>query len=196
VKFNLLNNSVVVVAGSHNPSVVSQAFLSKAGIVGDFALVDENSLIITPAISQIIFKNGTSLQLDPERLTLTSLTENSQAAELADKYCKTLPFIKGTAIGINFVYTVVEFDFASWFAKMARLEYEGAQLFSVDIRFPTDGINCNVKALMTAPNQATFTFNFHRDLLGIALGEIPFQMLEKQKSYLKTTKEFLAKLFQ
>jgi len=195
VRFNLLNNSVVVVAASHNPSVVSKAFLGKAGIVKELTEIDEKSLIITPAVSQILFKNGTSLQLDPDRLTLTSLNEIDQAAELADNYCKTLPFIRGTAIGINFVYTVVDFDFAGWFGGM-KVNYNGAHLYSVDIKFPAEDITCNLKVLMNAANQGTLTFNFHRDLSGVGIGDIPFRIIEKKKTYQKIALDVLDKLFQ
>jgi hypothetical protein len=195
VKFNLINNSVVIVAASHNPSLMSKAFLNKAEIVSDFAQIDENSLIITPALSQMLFKNGTSLQLDPDRLAVTSPADSAEAAQLVQKYCKTLPFIRATAVGINFAYTVTDYDFAAWFAEMKQLKFNGAHLHSVDIVFPVEQISCNVKIAMTNSTQGAVTFNFHRELPLLAIGEFDFSMVDKQLTYLNVTKDFLKTIF-
>ncbi len=195
MKINLVNNSVVVVASSHNPSVVSNSFFQKTGIIKDFKDIVESNLIITPAVSQILFKSGTSLQLDPERLTLTSIGANEEAAYLADKYCETLPYIKGTAIGINVVYMVTDFQFDSWFNSMKTLPYRDASFYSLDFRFTTDdGIKCNAKVSMSGPTESNITFNFHRDLIGVTLGELGVSIVERRKSYLPIPQEFIETL--
>lgn len=181
----------MVLGASHNPSVISSYFLQKSEILKDFTEVDESSLIITPAVSQIIFRNQTSLQLVPERLTLTSPGDSDHAAIIADHYCKTLPYIKGTGIGINFVYDIQHFDFSSWFNNLRKVKYEKAVLYSVDIKFPFGKFVCMVKVIMVGPSQGNITFNFHLDLPSTILGEIKLVMVDEKRKCLPIAAGFI-----
>lgn len=194
MQINQESNSVVIVAASHNPSVISNAFLTETKLIPDFAAIDERKLLITPALSQIVFNNQTTLQLDPERLSITTIGDSDYAAQLGDQYCKTLPYIKGTAIGINSTVNIKDFDFANWFTKMKSIDFRGGTFFSIDIQFKVDDSICFTKVSMTAHDKGTVTFNYHQDLIGVTLGKINSIVTLKAK-YATISDEFLKYIF-
>jgi hypothetical protein len=195
VKISLVNNSAVIAGASHNPSVISTYFLQKGSFISEFKEVDESNLIITPHVSQVVLRTGTTVQVVPERLTITSTGDGDQASLLAAVYCKTLPFIKGVGLGINFVFDIQEYDFAAWFKSLYPLDNKDASAHSIDFQFPFKAFTGNVKVTKIGPSQANVTFNFHLDLAGIALGEIKISIPEEKKHCHPAAADFLKQLF-
>ena len=96
-----ISDSVVLIARSHNPTLVSDYFLTTSGIIKDVGEIVPETKIITAPLTQIELLSGTKISLDQERLNIIS-PSGKQACAMVQAYCKALPYIKGSAIGINF----------------------------------------------------------------------------------------------
>lgn len=99
--------SVVILANSNNPTVLNQDFLYNNGIVPkDWILEDSMSPVITPAVSQIVFKNNFKIVAELNRIlfeqSATPLKEEGiVCADVARRYLMTIPHVPYTAVGIN-----------------------------------------------------------------------------------------------
>ncbi|MEB3188876.1 MAG: hypothetical protein VKL42_00850 [Snowella sp.] len=98
--------SLVILARSHNPSLLNPDFLKINGII------DENWITAAPTfsteqVSQVIFKEGISLILQPDKLIIDQniegdfKPENIFLPKIACQYLKTLPHVNYIAFGIN-----------------------------------------------------------------------------------------------
>lgn len=99
--------SVVIVANSNNPTILNQDFLYYNGIVPkDWTLEENMPPVITPAVSQITFKNGFKVMAELNRILFEQFTiplkeEDIICADIAKRYLRTVPHVPYTAIGIN-----------------------------------------------------------------------------------------------
>ncbi len=99
--------SVVIVANSNNPTVLNQDFLYHNGIVpGDWTLHENLPPVITPAVSQVTFKNGFKVMAELNRILFEQFAaplkeEDVICADIAKRYLRTIPHVPYTAIGIN-----------------------------------------------------------------------------------------------
>jgi hypothetical protein len=106
VEVRLLNAAVVVVATEHNPTILHPAFLKAEGIVPlDWELAEDP--ISTPAFSVASYTNGIAFTVESAKLQILDTNAdgdlaNSPAPDLAIKYIQKLPYVRYTAIGVNF----------------------------------------------------------------------------------------------
>lgn len=104
-QFNLVEFSVVIVAQSHNPSILNADFLHNNGIVGEKWQPRENCLT-SPMLSRVAFNDGLVVQADPLRVTIEqsgdALTKEALVCASAAKgYLKTVPHVRYIAVGVN-----------------------------------------------------------------------------------------------
>lgn len=106
MKLELLSTAVVVLAETHNPSILHPAFLVSQGIIPeDWDIADPP--ICTPMLSIAKFANGITFTVEGNRLVVTeerpggNPTE-SQVADLAVAYSEKLPHVRYKAVGVNF----------------------------------------------------------------------------------------------
>lgn len=112
--FDLDINSCVILGENHNPSLMSDHFLKKSGIVSGPDEINRAQLFITPALSQIFFTNNTRMTVDPNRVVFEG-PAGADPFQKADKYCSALGYIKTSRMGINFHYNILAYDFKKWF---------------------------------------------------------------------------------
>jgi len=165
-------------------------------MIKELSEIDTNNLLITPAFSQVVFKNGSTLQLDPQRLAITSFGQNELPYRLAESYCKALPFINCVATGINFDYIIEGIDFDKWFTELKSIKFKNTVTKAIDFSFSNDdGSTCLVKVQMNSNMQPTVTFNYHMDYNDKILSEIDNDFVNQWKVYLSLNIEFLNRLF-
>lgn len=106
MNFNLDNFSIVVLAQAHNPSILNPDFLKNNGII-DLSF-KPNNVICTPPVAQVSYVEGISIMAEFEKLQFidtlkTRIPFESPIPEIAIKYIKTLPYVRYTAVGLNFM---------------------------------------------------------------------------------------------
>jgi hypothetical protein len=95
--------SMVLVAVNQNPSILNPDFLKYNDIVPvewDLGMPP----ISTPALSQVVYKNGFNIIAQGDKITLLQSDNKSltEVSEVSFKYVDTLPYLNYQAIGINF----------------------------------------------------------------------------------------------
>ncbi len=95
---------MVLVATSHNPSIINPEFLIQNNIIDrDRSLVKDT--FSTPAFSQIIYRDGLTVRADPDRVMFSESSTvqliDSICPKMAASYAKSLPHIPYKAVGIN-----------------------------------------------------------------------------------------------
>lgn len=101
----LTHFSVVVLAQTHNPTILNPDFLKNTGIIaGEYRI--KNS-ICTPPVAQVVYEEGISVIAEFEKIQFIDdlserLPSESPIPQIAVKYINTLPYVKYTAAGINF----------------------------------------------------------------------------------------------
>lgn len=179
------SNSLVIIANSHNPSLFSDYFLLTSGIIDDENQIKKGSFVLTPAFSQVNLVNDININLDPNKLEITSPI-GKEPFKIGEKYCKSLNFIKGVAIGINFDLLLSDFDFDDWFAKMNLFKdsrcVEAKYLYK----------NSNVSISLMKNGNALAKFNFHYQLpKDLALGEVKLNFLDEWKKNQSILNDFI-----
>ncbi|MEH2058497.1 MAG: hypothetical protein V7K97_20560 [Nostoc sp.] len=96
--------SIVVVADNQNPSILNPDFLKYNQIVPpDWELAMPP--ICTPALSQVVFKNGVNVVAQSDRVTFWEALDNDnlvfQIPEISCKYIDIVPASDYRAVGIN-----------------------------------------------------------------------------------------------
>lgn len=183
----LKTNSIVILASSHNPTLVSETFFKKTGIIENFDDVDKTSLFITPLGSQIRLKDGTVFMLDNNKLNIVSqvITSKDTPFMMAKNYCMALPYIKCRAIGINFEYEangdiVLE-------KLISSLEFDGIKTKSIDFTFPSHSEHvCNVKL-----NEKKIIFNHHKNYSNVTFEQVDKNFIDLRNSCETRNQEFI-----
>ncbi|MEM6522748.1 MAG: hypothetical protein AAGF85_05020 [Bacteroidota bacterium] len=157
MKYTIDSNSVVVVAKSHNPTLISDDFLVKSGIIKDAEEINKNNRIITPAMSNIQLLSGVNIQLDAERLVIVG-QNNDEPFRIASSYCNTLTFIRASALGLNFDLTIDQYDVQKWFNKFNFRDIKADQVRLVK-RF--DRKKCIITITKITDASCKAQFNFH-----------------------------------
>lgn len=184
--------SIVIRGNSHNPTVISDMFLLKTGIISDESEIDRNKLIVTPALFQANLKGNTNLMVETNSLNISSQDFNSPY-DIAKKYCDNLKFIKSTAIGINFDITVAEYDFDSYFNKYNNISYNNSTVVSVVHNFDADSNTiANVTIHKQSESKSLFRFNFHRNTPSILLGDLNVDFNSIASNFLTQAEEFIS----
>ncbi len=160
MKLKVKNNSLVIIAQTHNPTLLSEGFLQKVDIIESFDDINQNSLIITPPFSQFSFKNGTQFELSLDRLKIESKYDKFPF-EVGLKYIKGLPHIKCKAIGINFDVIVSEFEFDKIVNNISKIN--NSKINSIKYALTCDDNICNID-VNRDKNNMKLRFNFHYEI--------------------------------
>ena len=105
-ELQITNLSFVILARSHNPSLLNPDFLKVNNIIGN-DWVTMSPTFSTEQLSQVVFNNGINLALQPDRLTINQDFEHKfdfkdvLLADIASKFLETLPHVNYMALGIN-----------------------------------------------------------------------------------------------
>lgn len=104
-QWNMVEFSVVILAQSHNPSILNADFLRHNGIVGEHWQPREDCLT-SPMLSRVAFNDGLAVQADPIRVAFEQSGDTLAAdalvcASAAKGYLKTVPHVRYIAIGMN-----------------------------------------------------------------------------------------------
>ena len=118
VKFETLNTSIVVLAETHNPSILHPAFLTMLGIVPQEWKLAEPP-VCTPLVSVVKYENKIAFKAEPSKFMVLSEdpAENSPLAEVVSKYVEALPHVPYTAVGTNVAGFIECVDPESWVVK-------------------------------------------------------------------------------
>lgn len=102
----ILNESVVIIAEDHNPSILHPFFLSDQSIVPkEWAYAPD--LICSPPFSIVRYTNGITFTVENKKFQVmksppTPRLKDSEVPECASKYINVLPHVRYTAVGMNF----------------------------------------------------------------------------------------------
>jgi len=145
--------NVVILAKSHNPSILNPDFLRINGIVpSDW---EAKEVLTTPAFATVRYPANVVFLLDQERLEVrkecdTSFQNNYDVHNFAARYVKVLPHVSYTSVGLNW-HVSVEMDEPERFitGRFVRPEVwkgSGAELrqSSVKLSFQIENAVCNV----------------------------------------------------
>ena len=109
----LAHFSVVVAGASHNPTLLNPDFLRIHEIVpAEWGWELSPNPITTPPLSQVRYTNGLAITLEHDKLQVMDPNvgedpTNSKAPRIAGEFVATLPHVRYTAVGHNFL-TLVE----------------------------------------------------------------------------------------
>lgn len=152
-------NSLVIIGKEHNPTVFLGDFLIESGIIASIDEIDRDQTVITPAFGNIKITGSTSIKVQPEKLTIEDKF-NDKPFKVGQKYCKNLPHIPYSAIGINLLLLVEDLDLDDLIPE-CRLKNYGINLLRTS--FYTDNGVCNVSlsSIKKDRKKTQFDFNFH-----------------------------------
>jgi len=103
--FRLGELTVVIVAESHNPTILNPDFLRVNEVVpSDWDPSDP--AVTTPALARVAYSNGVTVQADPGRVTFTERMLGKGRSEavipnMARRWVEVLPHVGYVAVGIN-----------------------------------------------------------------------------------------------
>lgn len=184
----LIKNSVVLLCENHNPSLLTDTFLKKAGIISKDNNIIPNSYILTPALSTIKINNKdnitTTITLDPNTMKIEG--SGKQPVEFAHSYCENLPNIVGRAYGINFIVHLPMSDYIEWFNSHKISKYKDIEIVKVGYSFnvPNGVANINLEKKLEKKNVLQVQFNFHYELNKRTIGEIDKLFEKYEKNYI------------
>ena len=180
-KFMLTTFSIVVAASHHNPTLLNPDFLrTQISVLGG---VEVDNVITTPPFSSVKYKNGLSITVEPEKLQVLQMMEgkspeDSLVPEVASRYVETLPHVKYTAVGINWIGYVKQDNPATWIrgrflanGVWSHKPYDVAAM-GIRLSYDVDSGKCNlaisdgqVRKNEQAPFAAmNINVNYHYDL--------------------------------
>lgn len=188
------NNSIVLLAESHNPTLFSDSFLINSKIISKLEEINRNQTILTPLFVNIGFMDGASLQLDSLRFIISS--DNCEViANKAIAYIDALPHIKCSGIGINFDYTISEYDFKSFFDKYNNCNATNlGNIFAFDMKFTHNHGECFVKISLLNDSSAVFNFNFDYNISLVPFMDLDIKIANESKKNIIISNEFINKI--
>lgn len=179
----------MIIAEAHNPTVISDYFLLKSNIIDDVEQIKKENSILTPAFSQINLKDGSSITVDPGRMAITA-PYGKTAFTQGQNYCKSLPYIKGKAVGINFVVNVTDISAKEWFEA-----HNIDDMMCTELKYSFS--NCKLTIVLVNDTSAQLGYNFHYELNDIgSLGEIKLDFENEWQKDKEILDKDLTKLFQ
>jgi hypothetical protein len=145
--------NVVILAKSHNPSILNPDFLR----INDIIPTDweAKEVLTTPAFATVKYPTNVVFLLDQGRLevrkeTEASFQDNYDIHNFAAKYVKVLPHVSYTSVGLNW-HISMEMDgpekfITTRFIKPDTYKESGAELLhsSVKLTFQVENAVCNV----------------------------------------------------
>lgn len=105
--------SIVIVAWNNNPSILNPDFLKINKIVpDDWETI--SPIFTTEEISQVVYKNQVSIQVQPDKLILNELINDNNfqglIPKIAIKYLEVLPHANYYALGVNLISHIIVDD--------------------------------------------------------------------------------------
>ena len=175
----LVNCSVVLLTKDYIPSV-NHEFLANKKIVPEDFQKNPNSLS-TPVVSQINYKNGFNIKVEPERtefqfLNLGVAEKNNLnklllLKEISSKYVSVFEYIKYQAVGINFVFIRDDLNYHSVIEQIVKkdnphtsFENNKGTINSINLSYSVNGTTFNVtvnraeKKLSRSPQNVNINF--------------------------------------
>jgi len=141
MKLEQIDNSIVIIADRHNPSILHPSFLENKGIIDAGTDLAEPPLC-TAEISIASFKNGLRFTVDTSRLQITNqiLNENDfDISKIASSYVKELPNVDYKSVGCNLFMFIEKEDAESFliskFIKHGTWNRGTSTLDSAGLRF-------------------------------------------------------------
>ncbi|MFW5804337.1 MAG: hypothetical protein ACOCWG_03795 [bacterium] len=195
MEHKFINNSAVIVGNIHNPSLISESFLERVGILNNPDDLNRANLLITPAISQFIIKDIILFIIEPEKIRITSSILNEEPFDFANKYCEALPHIKCRAIGINYAIKIIDSGINKWFEKHNLVNINNSKVAFINYTVPIkSNVSCNIK-VKENEGTAFVDFNFHHKFEETPLSDINLNFIERWKEYKSLYEDFLSKIF-
>lgn len=183
--------SLVIRGNIHNPTVISETFFLKSGIVSDVEEIDRAKLIITPALCQVIFRNNIQFIVEPNTLNISG-PDPKIAFEIGNKYCSNLGYIKSIAVGLNFEFEVENFDFENWFLPFNISDYKKCEVKAVDFTFSANSTTvANVTVIKKSISNALIRFNYHTDTKNTILSELNIDFVSSAEEFIKQSYDFI-----
>ena len=104
--FEIKEFSIVIVAESHNPSLLNPDFLKTNRIVPSEWKLNRPPICVA-AVAEVSFKGGVKITTQPDRVVFIERIDNNDLSEvqiqgISQRYVSTLPHVNYTAVGINF----------------------------------------------------------------------------------------------
>lgn len=141
----LIQFSVVISGETHNPTILNPDFLAVRNIVPSEWGWDTGQVVTTPALSLVSYTNGLSITVEPSRLQIVDAgaaieggAPDSKAPEIARRYVGALPYVRYTAVGVNFLSALERADPESYlkskFLKQGSWDSPSHPLTAVGLR--------------------------------------------------------------
>jgi len=97
--------SIVVLSDGNNPRLLNQDFLRGNKVVPDDYVMNE--VIVTPPLSQVIYKNGLRIQMDEHKLTFvvgrpSEISWQKVLPEIVNRFLEVLCHVAYKSVGLNF----------------------------------------------------------------------------------------------
>ena len=153
-KFEFGTFSIVVVADKHNPSLLNPDFLQMREIVPKEYELAEPTLT-SPPVAIVKYKQGISITVEIEKLQILEditgkLGESEVIPDIAKKYIHTLPHVRYTGVGINWMGSLQEDNPGMWirdkFLAKGPWNAPAHDLFStrIQLSYRLDDAKCNL----------------------------------------------------
>jgi hypothetical protein len=189
---DIINNSVVIIAKFHNPTILSEGFLVTSNLIKDYKEVNRDSIIITPPLSNVRFTNGTNMVIELERMRIESKGSNDAALK-AESYFQALPHIKCKAVGINFLYNRKDPAITKWFSKHNIGSQQSIGMKFVRVINEQQRINISVN--LEKDDNCQVDFNHHYQYGLEPFKDISFPFTKEYELCKKTSEGILDELF-
>lgn len=135
--------TIVILANSHNPSILHPSFLESQGIVTDRAF-DPAGVFTTPAVSRVLYGDGLEFTMQTDRLQVSATridldqAKNSDLPALVTRFITVLPHVSYIAVGVNLAGVIPMEAPGAYirdrFVVRDRASVEGLTLTAADVR--------------------------------------------------------------
>lgn len=190
-------NSLVIIGNEHNPTVFLGDFLTKAKIIDTVDDIDKERSVITPGFGHLLVKKGPSIKIQPDKIIIED-SFTKKPFIVGEKYCRNLPFIPFSAVGINLSYEVIDFDLNKVVQNSKLNNYNGIKSVTISFEHSKGVCNLSISSIEKDAIKSRFDFNFHYDVDGklSTLGKISesISFLEEWESNKKQAKIVLKEI--
>ena len=198
------NVSVVIVAQTHNPSIITPDFLKNNGIATQ-DLDPTAPVIITPVAAQIQY-DDIAWTVTPERCDIhervgAKFQKSYRVHQCAQKYIEVLQHIPYTALGLNWLIHIPLGTDANEWTKSKFLEDSEVQKEIVGVEFtlklqPDELSICSLSTKILDRSSVIVDCNFHFELKNPE-GKIkdPAEILKKALHYQSILSDYLNRYF-
>jgi hypothetical protein len=189
-KITLSGGNIVLVANTHNPSIVSKEWATEKGMIDEPVI----NFVHTPALS-VIETDNLNIILDPDRLQVLAKKVDAidKLPKIVEIYVSSLPEIPYTAMGFNLTYQVMNGDIEKLLIpserfKKAFSEYKlgGIVVFNFDEFIVTLNLKSNDDKIVA-------NFNFHSN---VKKSEEILERLKRYEEVKESAKNVLEVLFE